>query len=91
MSQIPNPFELLIEQIRAVVREEIATAINGNGHCPTLLKPEELATKLNIPVSWIYEQSRQGNIPTHRLGRFIRFDLEEVIRIQKSKASLDSK
>ena len=36
-----------------------------------------------VPVSWVYEQSRQGNIPTYRLGRYIRFDLLEVIQSQK--------
>src|SRR6266511_4009399 len=92
----PSPFDLLIDQIRAVVREEIAVALNGNGHAKQLLTPKELAEKLmltgrkpkdgekvcdgeKICISWVYEQSRQGNIPTHRIGRYIRFDLEEVL------------
>ena len=79
----PNLFELMIEKFRQVVREEIAAALNGNGHSPTLLKPEDLATKLEMPVSWVYEQSRQDNIPTHRLGRKIRFSLAEVLESQK--------
>jgi len=72
----PNPFDLLIEQIRAVVREEIAVLDTTPKE---LLTPEELAEKLKVPLSWIYEQSRQGNIPTHRLGRYIRFSLKEVL------------
>jgi excisionase family DNA binding protein len=47
-----------------------------------LLTPEELAEKLRIPVSWVYEQSRQNQIPTRRLGRYIRFDLREVLESQ---------
>jgi hypothetical protein len=78
-----NPFDLLIDQIRAVVREEIKAA--ANGHSPALLTPEDLASKMKIPVSWVYEQSRQGNIPTHRIGRYIRFDLGEVLESQKKK------
>jgi excisionase family DNA binding protein len=70
---------LTIDQLRALVREEIQAAV-ANVDSPTLLPPEELAAKLNVPVSWVYEQSRQGNIPTHRIGRYIRFDLREVIR-----------
>jgi excisionase family DNA binding protein len=73
---------LTVEQLRALVREEIQAA-TPNVDSPTLLAPEELATKLNVPVSWVYEQSRQGNIPTHRIGRYIRFDLREVIESQK--------
>lgn len=80
----PNPFDLLVEQIRAVVREEIKAA-NGNGSTE-LFEPEELAARLKVPVSWVYEQSRQNRIPTHRVGRYIRFDLAEVLESQKQKA-----
>ncbi len=79
-----NPFDLLVEQIRVVVRQEIEAA-SGNGN-KELLEPDELAARLKLPVSWVYEQSRQGNIPTHRLGRYIRFDLTEVIESQNKKA-----
>ena len=48
-----------------------------------LLTPEDLADRLKVPLSWVYEQSRQGKIPTHRLGRYIRFDLAEVLTSQK--------
>jgi excisionase family DNA binding protein len=77
-----NPFDILVEQFRTVVREEIQSALNGNGHA-ALLTPEELALQLSVPVTWVYEQSRQGNIPTHRIGRYLRFDLAEVLESQK--------
>lgn len=74
--------EALLQAIRQAVRAEIQTAI-ASVDSPTLLPPESLAEKLNVPVSWVYEQSRQGNIPTHRIGRYVRFDLREVIESQK--------
>ena len=78
----PAGFEaLLAEVVRAVIREELTTlasVLNAE-----LLTPEALAEKLKVPLSWVYEQSRQGNIPTHRMGRYIRFDLHEVIESQK--------
>ena len=86
----PNPFDLLIEQIRAVVREEIKAAHatgNGNG-TKELLEPEVLAERLKVPVSWVYEQSRQNQIPTHRIGRYVRFDLNEVLESQKKKETV---
>ena len=73
-----NPFDPFFEKIREIVREEIKAAVNGNG--AELFTPEELAKKLKLPVSWVYEQSRRGALPTHRLGRYIRFDLQEVLR-----------
>jgi len=57
--------------------------VGQNGHGKELLTPEDLADRLKVPISWVYEQSRQGNIPTHRLGRYIRFNLHEVLASQK--------
>ncbi len=82
---IPSPFDPFFEKIREIVREEIKAAANGNGHRVDLLTPEELAERMKLPVSWVYEQSRQGNIPTHRLGRYLRFRLAEVLESQKNK------
>jgi len=76
--------DALLDAIRQAVREELHAITNGH-KVQALLSPEELAEKLKLPVSWVYEQSRQGKIPTHRLGRYIRFDLQEVIDSQKTK------
>ena len=70
--QEKNPFDPFFEEIRKIVRQEIKAA-NGNS-VSELLTPEQLAEKLKLGVSWVYEQSRLGNIPTHRLGKYIRFD-----------------
>ncbi|MCH7911730.1 MAG: helix-turn-helix domain-containing protein [Deltaproteobacteria bacterium] len=74
---------LTVGQLREIVRVEIL-ATNQNGHGESkLLTPEELADRLQVPRSWVYEQSRMGNLPTHRLGRYIRFHLSEVLASQK--------
>lgn len=73
-----NPFDAFLDAFRAVVREEIAAAITPR----ELLTPEELAGKLKLPVSWVYEKSRLDQIPTRRLGAYIRFDLQEVLLSQ---------
>jgi hypothetical protein len=70
--------DAFMQQFRKVIREEIAAA-NGKAQTQELLTADELASKLKVPVSWVYEQSRQDNIPTLRLGRYVRFDLKEVI------------
>lgn len=76
--------EAFMAAIREAVREEIQAAAGSNGHKESeLLTPEQLAEKLKLPLSWVYEQSRQKKIPTHRLGRYIRFDLHEVLESQK--------
>jgi excisionase family DNA binding protein len=80
-----NPFEPFFDEIRRIVRDEIKVAGRGNGHQP-LLTSEALAQQLSVPVSWVYEQSRQGRIPTHKIGRYLRFDLAEVIEAQKKRS-----
>ena len=76
-------FEAIIEGIvRRVLREEI----NGNGHNrDSLLTAGELALYLRVPKSWVETQSRQGSIPTRRLGHYIRFDLKEVLEVTAPK------
>ena len=74
--------EVFLDAIRQAVREEIQASDNGRKESG-LLTPDELADKLRIPVSWVYEQSRQNKIPTHRIGRYIRFDFHEVLESQK--------
>ena len=77
--------EVFLDAIRQAVREKIQAAVNGHKESG-LLTPEELADKLKIPVSWVYEQSRQNKIPTHRLGRYIRFDFHQVLESEKDGA-----
>ncbi len=70
--------------LKPIVKEAVQAAISQNGDREnSLLTAEELAGHLNVPLSWVYEQSRQGNIPTHRLGRYLRFNLHEVLASQK--------
>jgi len=76
---LESAFEALL---RRIIREEIQAA-SQNGHRESsLLTAEELAKHLKVSLSWVYEQSRQGNIPTHRIGRYLRFDLHEVLSSQ---------
>ena len=82
-SPMDSPLEPLKQWLKGLIREEIEAAMGQNGHQPELLTAEELAGRLKMPVSWVYEQSRLGNIPTHKLGKYSRFDLHEVLASQK--------
>jgi excisionase family DNA binding protein len=69
----------LLEAIRAIIREEIKQTEER------LLDPDELAERLKVPVSWVYEQSRRGQIPTIRIGRYVRFRLNDVLKSQRKE------
>lgn len=69
----------LLEAIRAIIREEIKQTDER------LLDPEELAERLKVPLSWVYESSRTGKIPTVRIGRYVRFRLVDVLKSQRKE------
>jgi excisionase family DNA binding protein len=52
-----------------------------------LVNADEIARILNVPKSWVYERTRQGQkaIPFIRLGAYVRFETEAVINFFKSK------
>ena len=39
---------------------------------------EGVANFLNVPVSWVYDRSRRNAIPLVRVGKYVRFDLDEI-------------
>lgn len=43
-----------------------------------LLTAEQVGELLGVPKSWVYEQSRQGRIPTVTLGRYRRYRAEKI-------------
>jgi excisionase family DNA binding protein len=44
----------------------------------SLLSAGEVAQLLGVPVSWVYEQSRRGRIPTVTLGRYRRYRRDSI-------------
>lgn len=68
----------LLEAIREVVREELQRRAADE-----LLDVDGLAEALKVPKSWIYEQSRTGQIPKVKVGKYVRFKLNEVLKSQK--------
>lgn len=54
------------------------------GATATTQSPEKLHTAeameglTSVPSTWFLEAARRGDIPHHRLGRYVRFDLAEV-------------
>lgn len=76
---VKNPGDAFLEAIRLVVREEVQALKATRNDETDLLTAAELAERLKLPISWVYEQSRLGKIPTHRMGRYLRFRLQEVV------------
>jgi excisionase family DNA binding protein len=45
-----------------------------------LVDAQAVADRLGVPVSWVRESARRDAIPTVHLGRYVRFDLDDVDR-----------
>lgn len=55
-----------------------------------LLTVQELAKKLRVPISWIYSQTRKrerNSMPVIRLGKYVRFDVDEVLHWLKENSA----
>jgi excisionase family DNA binding protein len=39
---------------------------------------QEAAELLRVPVSWLYERTRTNSVPHVKLGKYLRFDRDEV-------------
>jgi excisionase family DNA binding protein len=46
----------------------------------SLMTAAEVAELLGVPITWVYEQSRRGAIPTVTLGRYRRYRREAIER-----------
>jgi excisionase family DNA binding protein len=45
-----------------------------------LVDAQAVAERLGVPVSWVRDQTRSGAMPCVELGRYRRYDLEDVDR-----------
>jgi excisionase family DNA binding protein len=65
--------------------DPVAITLLETGHAlrpEDIITPEEVARRLKVPESWVYEKTRarcRNPIPCLRLGRYIRFDWNAVI------------
>ena len=45
-----------------------------------LVPADQAAKLLGVPPRWLLEQARQQKVPHHKLGRYVRFDLDDLIK-----------
>lgn len=51
-----------------------------------LLDADGAAELLNVPASWVLAQARADRIPHVRLGRYVRFDADELCEWWKARS-----
>lgn len=58
-----------------------------------ILTPEEVAARLKVPPSWVYEKTRarcRNPMPCLRLGRYIRFSWAAIIQWLSTESQQDA-
>jgi len=55
--------------------------VNDNG---TLISAEALGELLSLPSASVRRLAREGKLPAFRLGRLLRFDVQEVLKSMKA-------
>jgi excisionase family DNA binding protein len=45
-----------------------------------LIGIKEMASKLDVPVSWLYSRTRTNEVPHYKVGKYVKFDAENVMR-----------
>jgi len=65
------------------VELELRRTMTGTLRPEDILTPEELAARLKVRKSWVYEQTRSRNhrkpLPRLNMGRYLRFDWTKVV------------
>ncbi len=52
-----------------------------------LIDVRELAVLLHVPVSWLYQRTRLGAIPCIRVGKYVRFNPQEVLAFFRAQSA----
>jgi hypothetical protein len=53
------------------------------------LNPDELAARLQVPISWVYKQTRERGpdaMPFLKVGKYCRFELEKVLEWSRRRS-----
>lgn len=66
----------------AVTLEDLLAAIENSQ--PALLDASQAGVLFNVPASWLLAQARENRVPHCRLGRYVRFDRDELLAWAKT-------
>jgi excisionase family DNA binding protein len=78
---------LTADDIAAIVAALQATQPPPPSPAPALLDAEAAAALLDVPKSWVMAEARAGRIPHVKLGKYVRFEADELEAWWRSRAS----
>ena len=75
-----NLAEALAAILRPIVEEAVSGVVSQNSHAVELLSAKTAAERWDIPVSWIRDMARRGELPCVKLGHYTRFKPDDLAR-----------
>jgi excisionase family DNA binding protein len=57
--------------------------MKGRQNMKSLVNIHQMASILGLPVSWLYRRTCEGKMPHYKLGKYVRFDPDEVMSFVK--------
>ncbi len=57
-----------------------AIPIGERSEYPSLIDAKAASQILGVPYTWVLAQAREGRIPHHRLGHYVRFNPKDLER-----------
>lgn len=52
-----------------------------------LVNVQEIAEVLGVPRSWVYRKTRTGDIPCIHVGKYLKFDANDVVAFLKEESN----
>jgi excisionase family DNA binding protein len=54
-----------------------------------LISVQEMAKRLDVPISWLYARTRTNEVPHYKVGKYVRFNESEVWEWLKKQNEAD--
>jgi hypothetical protein len=89
---IPLPGLGTLELPREVFEQHLVrpTAPEPASSASELVDADELERRTRIPASWWLTQARERRVPFRKIGRYVRFDVDEVFRCDEFRRKATS-
>jgi excisionase family DNA binding protein len=71
------------DQLGQLIADQLAELVGKP--TPPLMTAEQAAEFLCVPVTWVRAEARAGRIPAVRLGRYTRFDPDELTAWRRAR------
>ena len=91
LTVVPNRGQQRDRRLTRTPIRQIANKLAARHAFAPLIDAKAASTLLGVPYTWLLAQAREGKIPHHRLGHYVRFnpdDLQTWLKDTKIEAGI---